>query len=47
MANAVKTAGCGRWAGSKRATDKFFADPDDEPLPIRVDCSGRVGIKPA
>ena len=37
----------GYWAGSKRATDEFFADRDDAPLLIRVDCSGRVGIKPA
>jgi O-methyltransferase len=36
----------GHWSGARRAVDAFFAERDDAPLLVRVDYTGRVGVKP-
>jgi O-methyltransferase len=35
----------GHWAGARRAVDQYFAARDDAPLLVRVDYTGRVGVK--
>jgi O-methyltransferase len=35
----------GHWAGARRAVDGYFANRDDAPLLVRVDYTGRVGVK--
>jgi O-methyltransferase len=35
----------GDWAGARQAVDEFFAERTDRPLLVRVDATGRVGIK--
>jgi hypothetical protein len=37
----------GHWAGARRAVDEYFAARDDAPLLVRVDYTGRVGVKPS
>lgn len=36
----------GHWSGARRAVDGFFAGRDDAPLLVRVDYTGRLGVKP-
>jgi O-methyltransferase len=35
----------GHWAGARKAVDEFFAGRADTPLLVRVDYTGRVGVK--
>ena len=36
----------GHWRGARRAVDEFFAARDDAPLLVRIDYTGRIGIRP-
>jgi hypothetical protein len=35
----------GDWIGARRAVDEFFAGRADAPLLVRVDATGRIGVK--
>ena len=35
----------GHWTGARKAVDEFFLDRGDAPLLVRIDYTGRVGIK--
>lgn len=35
----------GHWAGARRAVDGYFAERADAPLLVRVDYTGRVGVR--
>lgn len=35
----------GHWAGARHAVDDYFAERDDAPLLVRVDYTGRVGVR--
>lgn len=37
----------GHWAGARRAVDDYFLDRDDAPLLVRVDYTGRLGVRAA
>ena len=35
----------GHWVGAREAVDEFFADRADAPLLVRIDYTGRLGVK--
>jgi hypothetical protein len=35
----------GDWAGARKAVDEFFSGRPDRPLLVRIDASGRIGVK--
>jgi len=36
----------GHWQGSRQATDEYFATQNSKLLLSRIDCTGRMGVKP-